>query len=475
MKRNKIFRYFLATCFLMTFACSDVLDVNVDPNNASGSTPQLTLPPAQVSLATILESTYNIHGSILANYWTQGPTASQYSGIEQYNISTTNYGGAWATLYASTLTDLQFVKSSALASGVDNYAAIAQLLQVYTFQILTDLYDKIPYSQALSGKNGELAPTFDDGEDVYDNLILKVDEALTWIDLSTSAPRPGQEDMIYRGDMRRWIKFANTLKLKIYTRQAFSRPAMAQAGIEDLYAANAEFLTPGEDAAVAFSDATGNNNPLFQELDLTTPQNVVASLTSTDALSLDGDARITALYDVSPNTTQYTGLIQGIGTSAGGVFNDFARPDASIILNKAAPVYLMTGYESLFLQAEAVQRGWGTGIAKTLYDNAVLASFDFWGLDGSSMVQVGGAYEFDNTLNAIFYQKWIAFNGKQGYEGWTEWRRTGIPVLVKSVQGVPLTNVFPLRLIWPVNETSSNPNVPSLTSVDEPVWWDTTF
>ncbi|HNF81717.1 MAG TPA: SusD/RagB family nutrient-binding outer membrane lipoprotein, partial [Cyclobacteriaceae bacterium] len=66
-------------------------------------------------------------------------------------------------------------------------------------------------------------------------------------------------------------------------------------------------------------------------------------------------------------------------------------------------------------------------------------------------------------------------NGKQGFEGWTEWRRTGIPVLSKSVQGIPLTNVFPLRLIWPINETSTNPNVPDLESVDTPVWWDTTF
>jgi len=475
MKRNRILKYMLATSFAMTFACSDVLDINTDPNNPAASTPQLTLPPAQVSLATTIEANYNILGSILAHYWTQGPTASQYSGIEQYNITTTNYGGAWATLYAGTLTDLEFVKESALESGIDNYAAVAQLLQVYTFQILVDLYDKVPYSQALKGKSGQLAAEFDEGEDAYDNFIVKIDEALSWINVSPNAPRPGQEDLIFRGDMRLWVKFANTLKLKIYIRQAFSRPVVAQAGIEDLYDSNAEFLGAGEDAFVAFSDATGSNNPLFQELDLTTPQNVVASLTSTTALSDAGDSRLSALYDVAPNGGQYTGLVQGIGTADGGVYNDYARPDASIILNKSAPVYLMTGYESLFMQAEAAQRGWGTGSAKDLYDDAVLASFDFWGVDGSALVDVGGAYEFDNTLDAIFYQKWLAFNGKQGYEGWTEWRRTGVPVLDKSVQGVPLANVFPLRLIWPVNETSSNPNVPTLTSIDEPVWWDSTF
>lgn len=475
MKRNTLYKYIFTFWLLTSFACSDLLDVNTDPNNASDSTPQLTLPPAQVSLATILESTYNIHGSILANYWTQGPTASQYSGIEQYNITTNTYGGAWAALYSGTLTDLQFVKKSAQANGADNYAAIAQLLQVYTFQILVDLYDKIPYSDALKGKSGELTPNFDDGDVVYDDLILKIDEALSWINLSTSAIRPGQEDLIYRGDMRKWIKFANTLKLKIYIRQAFSRPDVAQAGIEELYLNGAEFIAPGEDARVGFSDATGSNNPLFQELDLTTPQNVVASLTSTDALQNDSDVRINKLYDRSPNTGQYDGLLQGVGTADGGVYNDYARPDSTIILSKSAPVYLMTGYESLFLQAEAAQRTWGTGSPKTLYDNAVLASFSFWGLNGTNMIAPGGVYEFDNTLERIYYQKWIAFNGKQGFEGWTEWRRTGVPVLDKSVQGIPLTNVFPLRLVWPINETSTNPNVPDLESVDTPVWWDTTF
>lgn len=475
MKRNKIYQSIFLVNLLLVFSCSDLLDINTDPNNASSSTPALTLPPAQVSLATNLEAIYNIHGNILANYWTQGPTTTQYSGIEQYNITTNTYSGTWAALYSGTLTDLEFVKKTARSNNMDNYAAIAQLLQVYTFQILVDLYDKIPYSEALKGKSGELTPKFDDGDEVYDDLIVKIDEALTWIDLSSSAVRPGQEELIYRGDMRRWIKFANTLKLKIYIRQAFARPEVAEAGIEAMYLAGTEFLAPGEEARVSFSDATGSNNPLFQELDRTTPQNVVASLTSTDTLRSSGDARLDKLYDRSPNTGEYDGLEQGVGTADGGLYNDYARPDSTIIFTRSAPVYLMTGYESLFLQAEAVQRGWGTGTAKTVYDNAVLASFGFWGVNGASMIAPGGAYEFDNTLQIIYYQKWIAFNGKQGFEGWTEWRRTGIPVLEVSAQGIPLTNEFPLRLIWPINETSSNPNAPDLAPVDAPVWWDITF
>ncbi len=463
-------------------SCEDALDINTDPNNPSTSTPQLTLPAAQVGLATTLESNYNILGSILAHYWTQGPTASQYSGIEQYNITTTTFVGAWQAMYSGSggggfdtgvLSDLKFVKTAALEDGLTNYAAVAQLLQVYSFQMLVDLYDKVPYSEALRGKEGILAPAFDDGNVIYDDLIVKIDEAMEWIDLS--APGPGVDDLIFGGNMNLWTRFANTLKLKIYIRQALARPAIAQAGITALYASNPQFLEADQDAAIGFSDNTGNENPLWQELDGTTPTNVVASLTSILALQGTSDPRLVELYDPATSNGAYTGLLQGTGTTDGGQYAAYARPDQSIILNEAAPVVLMSGYESLFLQAEAAQRGWSGKNAATLYDQAVLASFAFWGVNGSFHVAPGGPYAYNNTLDQIYYQKWLSFNGKQGYEGWTEWRRTGVPVLQKSVQGAPLGNVFPLRLIWPTNETSSNPNAPALEDVDSPVWWDTTL
>lgn len=463
-------------------SCEDALDINTDPNNPGNSTPQLTLPAAQVGLATTLESQYNILGSILAHYWTQGPTASQYSGIEQYNLTTTNFVGAWQAMYSGSggggfdtgvLSDLKFVKTAALEDELTNYAAIAQLLQVYSYQILVDLYDQVPYSEALRGKEGILAPRFDNGSEIYDDLVVKVDEAMAWI--NPSAPAPGTDDLIFGGNMNMWTRFGNTLKLKLYIRQALARPAVAQAGITALYATNPLFLEGDQHAMITFSTATGNENPLWQELDSTTPTNVVASLTSTQRLLDASDTRLTALYDPAPTGGQYTGLRQGTGTTDGGQYNSYARPDASIILSRTAPVILMSGYESLFLQAEAAQRGWSGQNAQNLYNEAVLASYAFWGLNGSTAIAPGGNYAYNNTLDQIYYQKWVAFNGKQGFEGWTEWRRTGVPVLPVSIQGAPLSNTFPLRLIWPTNETSSNPNAPELRTVDTPVWWDTTF
>lgn len=474
MNNRKIFSGISLSLVLLLASCDNLLDVNTDPNNPAESTPQLTLPVAEVSIAATMETDFNILGSMLAQYWTTGPTAPQYSNIDRYEITTNNYSNAWTFTYSSTLSDLEFVKTAALEEEKPNYAAVAQLLQMYVYQILVDLYDEIPFSEALQGKQGNVTPKYDKGDVVYDQLIEKIDEAIGWIDLSSGVV-PGTDDLIYGGDMELWLKFANTLKLKIYIRQAMARPAIAQAGVEALYAEGAEFLAPGEEAMISFSTATHNENTLWQELNQTSFENLVASKTSTDDLIAANDSRINGLYDVAPNNSQFAGLTQGIGTLDGGEYDDYARPDRTTIINPTSPSYFITGYESLFLQAEAAARGWSGEDDEELYNEAVLASFDFWGEDGAPFIAPGGDYEYDGELNTIYYQKWLAFNGKQGLEGWIEWRRTGVPDLPVSAQGRPLPNTFPLRLIWPIAERSSNPNVPGEKSVDTPVWWDTTF
>lgn len=458
-------------------SCDDILDINTDPNNPAESTPQLTLPVAQVSLASTIESSYNILGSMLAHYWTTGPTAPQYDFIDKYNIRTTDFDTQWIFVYSSVLSDLEFVRRYGLENDQPNYAAIAQILQSYTYQVLVDLYDKIPYAEALQGKEGLVSASFQDGDIIYDDLIVKIDEAIGWMDFSASAVVPGNDDLIYGGAMSQWQKFANTLKLKIFIRQALARPNVSQSGIAALYAAGAEFLSPGEDALIGFSAAIHNENPLWQELNQTSFENLVASNTSLDMMKDANDLRIDRVYDPSPDNGQFNGLDQGVGTQDGGQYDDYARPDITTVINKTAQVYLMTGYESLFMQAEAAQRGWSSEDDKSLYDDAVSASFAFWGDDivVDPYIAPGGVYEYDGTLEAIYYQKWLSFNGKQGLEGWMEWRRTGVPELPVSVQGQPLPNKYPLRLIWPVTERSANPNVPAITSVDTPVWWDTTL
>ena len=157
-------RKYIGLTWIMTMAamlpaCDDALDINDDPNNPSNSNPQLVLPVAEVSIAATLEGEYNILGSMLAQYWTGGPTAPQYNNIDKYNITTNDYSAVWSFWYTSVLSDLAFTKTSALETGFDNHAAIAIFLQAYTYQMLADLYDQIPFSEALQGKKtGNVAP-----------------------------------------------------------------------------------------------------------------------------------------------------------------------------------------------------------------------------------------------------------------------------------------------------------------------------
>jgi hypothetical protein len=375
---------------MISTSCDELLDVNTDPNNPPSSTAQLTLPAAQVALATVLESDYNILGSMLAHYWTTGPTAAQYDFIDKYNIRTTDYDNTWIFVYSTVLSDLEFVRTYGLENNQQNYAAIAQLLQCYTYQILVDLYDKIPYSEALQG-DGNMRPAFDDGEDVYDNLIVKIDEALDLIVTGGGAWMPGNEDLIYRGNMVLWRKFGNTLKLKIFIRQALARPDVAQTGIEALTAENAQYLSTGEDARLSFNNSVHHENPFWQELNQTSFENLVASNTMLDTMKVDGDSRIEVLYDPSDAEDQFIGLNQGIGTQDGGLFEDYAHPSQTTIVTKAAPAYFMTAYESYFMQAEAAQRNWSGDDDGQLYNQAVTEAFDFWGKSADVFLEEGGA------------------------------------------------------------------------------------
>lgn len=453
-------------------ACDDVLDINTDPNNPATSTTRFTLPAGQVGMASRLGFDYNLLGSVLVQHWTQGPTASQYSFLETYTINNNNYTGAWSTMYATSLRDLEFVRAKSIEDGTPNITAVAMLMQAYGFQVLVDLYDQIPYFDALQGKEGVLQPEFNTAEEVYDDLIIKIDEALELIDLNQSAVRPGVEDLIYGGDMTKWIKFANTLKLKIYMRQSGVRLSVAQTGIQQMYANGDEFIGVGEDAMINFSTATQNENPLWQNLNQTTFQNLVASETSEDYLNDMGDTRIDAFYDVAPNNGLFRGLTQGVGVLSGEQYGDFSPLDPVNIISNTAPVVFISAHESLFLQAEAAARNFSSASAATLYNEAVTASFSSLGLDASFYINTGGAYEFDGTIEQIITQKWIALNGTQGFEAWSDWRRTGFPNLTPSVTTTLPGGQFPLRLIFPSNESASNPNVPPLKPLTTPVWWD---
>lgn len=479
----------LAALLLTVSSCKkDYLDVNVDPNNPTRASVDLVLPTALGYTAYNLGNPYQVLGGFWAQVWTQGPTGSQFLAYDQYTITSSNFNTQWINMYAGPLNDFRYIIEEATSEGKKNYAAIGKIMQAYIFQLMTDMYGDIPFTEALQGGKGVIAPKFDSQQEVYDGLIKLVNDGLALIDETTTV-HPGNDDFLYHGDMSQWRKLANTIKLKIYLRQAYVRPAVAQAGIQAMYAANAEFIDQGDEASMPFTNVTFNQHPLYAHIKSVGEFNILASQTALNALLSRNDPRVDVFYKratAAPNTGNHAGILQGNGRNlpSPSTLNDrqFSKPGAAVggPDGPAARVILLSEAESYFLQAEAVARGWGTGDAEQLYYDGIALSFLSWGLPigqfnayaSQPAIDFPAAGTPEEKIKTILFQKWTSMCGSQNMEAWTEWRRTGYPDIFTISATSNIGNRFPARLLYPDSEITSNPNTPPQKQITDKVWWD---
>jgi hypothetical protein len=462
----------------------DFLDINENPNSPSNASIKEVLPSAQMAIGHVMGNNFQIFGGIWAQYWTQNPFSSQYKTIEQYAPSSNDFDSPWRVCYSDALQDLDFVIKKANEDGKTQYVACAKILQAYTYQVLTDNFGDIPFSEALKGDEGITAPKYDSQKDVYTGIIALIDEGVAKINLAATNG-PSTDDLIFGGDMSMWKKFANTLKLRVYLRMAYVDPTKAQAGITSL--AGASFLAAGEDARINYSSAPGGTNPLYSIFsDISFTQNLVASYTCLDSMYFNNDDRITVFYDTIPGP-DYNGAIQGNYTDVSTPLSSLSLPhpntgaNGSKAASAAAPVKLMSDYESLFLQSEAVARGWMTGNAKTLYEDAITANYLAYGLTNTQATTYIAnplyiyptAGTLDQQLEMIITQKYYSMCGNQCNEAWVEYRRTGFPTfLVESASSIIGAGRMPNRMFYPSTELTRNPNVPAQRLIYDRVWWD---
>jgi hypothetical protein len=487
---KKIVTALIACIFIVGAGCRKTFDINHDPNNPSleVGTPKIVFPVAVMAVAAVEGGDLALLGGILGEYVTQAAASGQYKNIDQYDLKTTDLNAQYTTLYSYGLKNLQYVIDKAKASGDWNFFLMGTVMKAYATGLLVDLYDKVPYSEALQGVKN-LKPNFDDGYSIYKSLLADLDTALgkdfsakTAIDLT--ATNEGNVDLVFGGDIEKWKQFANTLELKFYLRMVNTKSAEAKNGVEALYARNAQFLQ--EDAKVTgFTDEPSKSNPLYEQniRQLNTPGNLVASTTFVSFLTAHNDPRVADYF--AANTTS---LDQGdyLNSSPAALSATVFKEDPT------DPVVFLSAAESYFLQAEARLRYFNGDGAKELYDLGVLAAFAALGEDGSSFIAPNGEYEypgttFDANLEAIIVQKWASFPyGVHFIEGWFERNRTGFPrtspvystdpayipgQFVVSKNSVLPAGEFPKRLVFPDAERSTNPNTPAQVPITTPVWW----
>lgn len=498
---------YISLIILFFSSCEEWLDINKDPNNPDKANEKLTLASGISSVAYVYGGKYQVLGALWSQHWTQSPGASQYNGLDSYDINSSTYDNQYGELYTGALKNFEYIRTLSYQNQSWGYYLMATVMQCYTFQLLADLYDEIPFSEALKGDEGSTNPRFENGQVIYDSLIARIDFALSRDFEAETVQEVGDEDLLFGGDIELWKEFANTLKLKIYLRQVYARPAVSENGIKAMFDNEAKFLTI-DVGMNQFVNETSRGNPLYETevRFFGNNPNLIMSSTLFNYMSDNGDVdRIDAMFNYPENGGGHAPLAQG----------DYNNPDipngtnsasySKPILTPTYPVYLMSFTEVCFLQAEAITRFNVKPYtdAKELYENGIIYAFARLLYDGTNATEVldlaedmyesGGPYEFpaeaspvEEFVKTITMQKWVSLAGIQSIETFIEQNRTHYP----EISNVPVDNEdyepgeltisvnnvtsgkFPKRLIFPESEYSGNPNTPAKKEVFEKVWWD---
>ena len=486
--KNKI-NIFLILLLTLGFSCNDSLEeVNIDPNTfPSAGDPQI-LSSAIGFMGYIVETDLNYSESFLwSQYYTWGIGVS-IGNQERYVSQPGDFNGYWQRAYANSLVDLNYITKNSSSAA---YRGIANVLKAHLFQGLVDHFGDIPFTEAVSGaiEDGSiLTPNYDSAETViYPGLVSMLDEALTDLALAESGV-VGEDDFIFEGNIAKWTKFANSLKLRVLMRTSESTPqgAASHAGMIKV-----TFMELGEDMPfIPYSGASGDQNPMFARAEFGVGQFYFASNTTLNLLESLGDPRGQALY-----TTATTGTAAGAlrGIDQGTIDEEpFTAPDSDYSLaseysyGDTNPVILMSPWEVWFLRAEADARYGTSDDAETAFSTAIDLNFSYMEVAGAAAyitsLNFAGAATLDDQLDLIGIQKWISLNGTQEDEGWIESRRFDRPasriftdggIFQTPILSVLPDGVHPSSWLYPESERSLNPNVLPQREITDALFWDT--
>lgn len=464
----------LTVLLVVGVSCKDFLSVDEkNPNQASSVPAYLVLPAALNATA------YNVNQPdnwTFVYFWYGLQSCSggysQPTALTQYKPVNSSYQGIWSGAYLN-LTNYDYVYKNATGSVNKSYRAIAQIMKAYIYQYLVDTYGNIPYKEALQTDAGILKPAYDNQKTIYEDLVVQLDSAMKLIDKPGAAAEVGAYDIVFGGDMSLWWKFANTIKLRMLMNQSdmAGRSTYITAALATTPHTTADYLGDGEGAwnNPGYAQSAGKMNPYWENFYKQDGSNqadglqyYVAGQDACDFLTTSNDPRKLRLFRASSGTTitgNYFGALSISATCS------TLGPGLLQAYNQKAP--LMTDVESLFLQAEAVARGFVTGNDSNLYKAAVTRSIIYEGGTAAAaatyLKQPIANVHYDASTPAaikvkqIITQKWIASEGLNVYPTWTDYRRTGYPnFLHYSQDAARLNDTPPVRLLYPQTEINVN-------------------
>lgn len=441
--------------------------VNLNPNNLESADPNTLLSN------TIVSEFYNNSNVV----WTLGNGYDQYMTFSsQYYDQPTRYLPVtnepyWISLYTAAR-DANTLYSISIANKNTFLESAALTLRSYAFAQLTELWGDIPFTKALNGATGVFTPGYDNQQVVYTDANLGIIPSLRKADSLLKANPIGilGGDVLYNSSIPSWRKFINALRLR-YLLRVSSKINVSQE-MQSIVSDGTLMNTSAQSATLQLPSITPYNFVSLTERSGDFAVKYMNNVLYNAYLNTGDTARISVYFATHPGISagtpfsfsNYGGLpiLVDATTSQTALSSNFNSSFTNGSNKPLIAARIITYSEQEFILAEAALKGYITGTASSYYNNGVLGAYAEIGLDNASANRylnhsgvVFDGSSLANSLNQIITQKWLV-NINNGFEGWIEFRRTGIPALQTGGSANLNGGLIPTRFLYPTSEATIN-------------------
>ena len=425
--------------------------------------------------------------------WSEGNLMGQYGArIVFTSFDLFDWGdqsGVWNNFYLR-LRDAKELERIASEQSIASYEGVSKVMQVWLFHILTDMWGDVPYAEVAKADEGNYTPIYDEQQNIYAGMIADLKEASN---ILANAETALKGDLIFDGDISLWQKFANSLRLRLAMRLSEADENLASSTINEIFDNPSQYpvmTSNADNATLQFLPSIPDAHPITEESvyrvgsfnEYRISEHFVGILQSFDDPRLEFFADPTA-NSVENGTPEIQGMQNGI---VDGPAYEYKGGDAFLskfninyfyLQPNSNDARLMIYSEVAFIFAEAAQRGWISSDPEAHYEDGIQANFDYWGVDMPADYLSRNGVAYDDDLETIITQKYIALFYTD-YQGFIEFKRTGFPSTIEPGPDA-FYSTYPSRFEYPSEEQALNADnyntAVSRMGGDEittKVWWE---
>lgn len=466
IKKNKMKLIKIFSCLLLIGllgACTeDFEEINTNRNAPTENNPATLLP-------SIIFEPINPHMTLQT--WLTDQIMQYYvrrndNQLDAYDFATGSiyFDAIWRANYAA-ISNINDMDDAAVKQGLGAYEAAGKIFRAYYLATNTELWIDAPASQAGLGVENSV-PGYDAQSNIYPTVLTLLEDANSLLAGSDGFVIGG--DVLFGGDVTRWRKLANSLRLRYLLRLSNRSEINAASEISRMVNDPSTYPLIGSNAEAGVYDFSGvsPNASSFSQQAITTFSGLSMSERMEQVFEGYDDPRVDYFFRFPENTTEYPnheGVPNGLTREAAQSWNGNGDANTSLlttafVLNPGLLDYTIISYAEVeFILAEAALNGWISDDAKGHYDAGIMANFDQWGLAMPAGFLDLPEVAYDGTLERLMDQKWFSFLFNNTVESWGEYKRTGLPNLEIGPLATTVTNgQFPTRVFYPTLEQSIN-------------------